>query len=136
MSKIHLKILTPERSLYDGEVEKVSLPSKDGEITILPHHIPLISLLKAGEIRIDDGKSIVPLVTSGGFIEIHENTIKVLADTAEKVDEIDEQRALEVQKRAQEALVSKQLDAKEHAYFLAKLEKQLARTRLARKYRK
>ena len=131
---IKLDILTPEKSLYSGEIRQVVVPTQDGVITILPDHVPLISLLKAGEVLINDGRNTIPLVVSSGFIELHEGSIKILADTAERITELDEERAREAQQRAKDALNDEQLDAHDHAYFAAKLQKELARVKAIEKY--
>lgn len=136
MAKLNLKILSPERELYSGEVKEVTISTVEGVVTILPNHLPLMSLLKPGEIVIREEKSVVPIVVSGGFVEVGVEGVCILADTAEKVAEIDEERALEAQRRATEALASKELDAREHAYFMAKLQKEIARVHVYRKHNK
>ena len=85
MADFRLKVATPERVLYDGAVKQVSLPTPMGEITILPNHIPLVSVVSPGELRITADKQEVPLAVSQGVVEISNNTITVLADTAERV---------------------------------------------------
>lgn len=135
MKKFKFTITTPERTLVSEEIEQVSLPTEMGEITILPHHIPLVSLLRPGEMRIvRDGKMELYAV-AGGFIEVGTNEVTVLADAAEHADEIDEARAEEAKKRAEEVM-SKEVQSEER--FLAaqmQLEKHLARLRVARKRR-
>ena len=101
--KIKFKIVTPERTVYESEVEKATLPVSDGEVTILPNHRNYIASLKPGEISLKMGENEKLLVTSGGFIEFHDNTLVVLADTAERASEIDIKRAEEAaRKRAEE----------------------------------
>lgn len=136
MKTFQLKIITPERILFDEMVNKVSLPTVDGEITVLSNHIPIISLLKAGEITIVKDEKVIPLVISGGFTEVTAKRLLVMADTAEHIEELDEERALEAQKRAKEQLNEKQLDAKDYAYLVAKIDKEFARVRISQKYRK
>jgi len=137
MKTLHFKIITPERVLFDDQVQQVSLPTPGGEITVLPHHIPVLSLIESGEVRIKSADNkIVPLAISGGFTEVNGDRILLLADTAERVEEIDETRALEAQKRAEELLKEKQVDTQDYALLMAKIEKEMARLRVARKYRK
>jgi F-type H+-transporting ATPase subunit epsilon len=137
MKTLHFKIITPERVLFDDHVQQVSLPTPGGEITVLPHHIPVLSLIESGEVRIKSADNkIVPLAISGGFTEVNGDRILLLADTAERVEEIDETRALEAQKRAEELLKEKQVDTQDYALLMAKIEKEMARLRVARKYRK
>ena len=133
---IKFKIATPERVVYEDEIDQITLPTKMGEITILPNHIPLVSSLMPGEVLIKKGKEEIPLAVSGGFLEYNNNQLVILADTAERAEEIDEQRAEEGRKRAKELLEKKQ--AKEEVDFTtlaAKMEKELARLKVVRKYR-
>lgn len=133
---IKFRIVTPERILFEEEVDQVSLPTQQGEITVLPNHIPLISILQPGELRFKKGGEEIPMVVSGGFIEVQPFEVTVLADTAERIEEIVEERAEEARKRAEEAMKAKKLDAKEYAYLVSKIEKELARVRVVKKYKK
>ena len=102
MKKIKFKIVTPERIVFEDEVDQVTLPVTDGEVTILPNHLSYIASLKAGEIMLKkDGKEI-DLAVSGGFIEFDKNNLVVLADTAEHAEEIDLKRAEEARKKAEQ----------------------------------
>lgn len=136
MKNFQLKIITPERVLFDEVITQVSLPTLDGEITVLANHMPLLSVIGSGEVRIikQDG-GLIPIVISGGFCEINDTRFLLLADTAERVEELDILRAEEAQKRAQERLNEKNLDSKEYAYLIGKIDKELARIRVGRKYR-
>jgi len=134
--KIKFKITTPERVVYEDEVDQVTLPTKMGEITVLPNHLPLVSSLNPGEILIKKGSQAVPLAVSGGFIEFSENKLVVLADTAERVEEIDEARAEAGRLKAKELLEKKETAEKvDFTALAAKLEKELARLKVARKYK-
>ena len=135
MNKIYLKIITPERILFEESVDQVSLPSKQGEITVLPNHIPLISLLRSGEIIITAEKKKTLLVISGGFAEITGSKILILADTAERIEEIDEKRALEAKERAEKLIKDVKIDSQDYAALSAKIEKELARIHVWRKHR-
>lgn len=130
-----LTIVTPERTVFSDDITHVIIPTQEGEITVLPRHVPLISVLKAGEILIRKGKEEIPLAVSGGMVQVREDAITILADTAERVEEIIEERALEAQKRAQDMFTQKHLDVQEYATIAAKMEKELARLKVARKYR-
>lgn len=138
MKPILLKIVTPERILFEDRVSQVSVSTVMGQITILPNHIPLVSALKSGEIIVQqEGKKEEDLMSvSGGFIEVLADQVVILADTAERANEIDEQRVEEAIKRAQELMASKVVDAEQFAYFSAQLEKELARLHVVRKYKK
>ena len=140
--KIKLKIVTPKRIVFEEEVAQVSLPTKMGEITILPGHVPLVGTLVAGAIEAKKEKSdkddeIIPMAVSGGFLEFHENEITILADTAERADEIDLERAEEARKRAEELKKDKRkhLDEEQFATVVSNIEKQLSRIKVRKKYR-
>lgn len=137
MSKIRFKIVTPERTVVEEEVYQATLPVEEGEVTLLPDHMPYIGALKAGEIvlRKENGGDEESLATSGGFVEFHDNTLSVLADTAERAEEIDLTRAEEARKRAEELNASEVImDAEAYARTAALIEKEMARIRVARKH--
>lgn len=136
MQKIHFTIASPERIVFENEVDQISLPTKLGEITVLPNHIPLISSLTAGEVYIMHDKEETSLAISGGFLEVRKEHITLLADTAERSEEIDEARAEEAKRRAETLLKEKRTDALEYAALMAKIEKELARLRVVRKRRR
>lgn len=133
---IKFKIVTPERTVYEAEIDQITLPTMDGEITILPHHVPLIAALKSGEMLLKKDGELHPLAVSGGLVEVREGSeVVVLADTAERAVEIDIKRAEEAKERAQKLMIEKQLDAEQYAYLAAKMEKELARLKVVRKHR-
>ena len=138
MAKIKFKIITPEKIVFeDNEVDVLVIPTKEGEITVLPNHIPLVSLLSPGELKIKKEKEEIPLAISSGYLEVEkESRVTILVDTAERVEEIIEERAEEAKKRAEALLKEKRIDSKEFARITAKLEKELARLKVVRKYRK
>ncbi|MFA5126725.1 MAG: ATP synthase F1 subunit epsilon [Patescibacteria group bacterium] len=136
MADIKLKIVTPERVLYEDTVDQLSVSTTTGQLTILPHHLPLVSQLAPGELIIKKGNKVEDLMAiSGGLLEVLPDQVVVLADTAERASEIDEQRAEAARIRAQELLQTKVMDAEQFAYFSAALEKELARLRVAKKYK-
>lgn len=130
-----LSIVTPERLMYSDDVDQVTIPTHDGEITVLPHHIPLVGLLKAGELLIKKSGTEIPLAVSGGVVQVHADGVTIMADTAERVEEILESRAEEARKRAEQLLAEKKFDAEEYATIAAKMEKELARLHVARKWK-
>ncbi len=136
MDTIHLKIASPERVVFDDEVIQIRVPTNLGEITILPHHIPLVTSIIAGELVIKKEDEEVTMALSGGFLEINTDGVTVLADTAERAEEIDEARAEEARQRASELLKEKHVDSVEYAALATKLEKELARLRVVRKRRR
>jgi len=102
---MQLDIVTAEGSVYSGEVNAISAPGIEGELGILSYHAPLLTLLQPGELRIQiKGEEDLYLAVGGGFLEVMSNGVIVLADTVERSDEIDEQRAEEAFKRAEERI--------------------------------
>jgi len=90
--------------LFDGQVDVVVAPGIEGELAVLPHHAPLMTMLQPGELRYRSGGDESYFAVSGGYMEVTRDRVTVLADTAERVDEIDEARALEAVRRAQERI--------------------------------
>lgn len=135
MAFFTLELVTPEKIVLEQEADQVTLPTPDGEITILPHHIPLVTIVSAGEVRLKVGEKEIPLAVSGGFLEIQGRHIRLLTDSAERVEEIDEARAEEGRKRAEALQKETYRDEKGYAEATAMLERNLARLRVARKYR-
>lgn len=137
---MHLKIVTPERIIYeDKDISGVTIPTVSGVITIMREHIPLFTIMTAGEITIrKQGGYEVNLAVSKGIVEVRRgSTIYILADTAERAEEIDIERAEQAKKRAEEFLKQKDaIEDLEFAKLQAAIEKELARIKVARKYRK
>ena len=132
---IKFKIVTPERTVFEDTVDQITLPTTDGEITILPNHRSYIASLKTGELMTKKGKEETFIYVSGGFIEFHNNEIVVLADAAERAEEIDIKIAEEAKKRAEEIKQQKiTLDDTEYARVAAAIERESARIRVARKH--
>lgn len=137
MSSLTLKLVTPERMVASLMASAVTLPIADGDVTILPTHTPYIGSLKAGEVIVHqtDGE-MVSLAVSGGFIEFDSNTLTILADTAERADEIDMERAEAARARAEAIhLEQRAMSDEEYARVAAALEKEMTRIRVVRKHR-
>lgn len=136
MKTIKLKITTPERVVLEGEATQVTLPTQMGEITILPNHVPIISNIKIGVVEVFQAEKIQPMAISGGFLEFHENELTILADTAERVEEIDIERAEKARQRAEKLKQEerKNLDETQYASVVSQIEKQLARIKVVNKY--
>ena len=100
MSKLKLQIITPKKVVLEADIVSITAPAKDGEITVLPHHIPLFTLLKEGIVKIkqDSGESLVSI--GGGYLETDGKVIHLLVSSAYHQDEIDEQ---EINKAHEEA---------------------------------
>ncbi len=136
MKTFQCSLVTPERKLFEGEVASITLPIDGGEVTVLPDHMPYIGALRSGEavVRHVDG-SVDALALLGGCVEFHDNVLTVLADAAERADEIDMARAEEAERRARE-IREEQLDAslEEQERAVAALERAWVRLRVARKH--
>ena len=105
-----LEIITAEQQLYGDEVEMVVAPGADGQLGILPHHAPLMTMLQPGELLIRKDGADTYLVVTGGFMEVIGNKVTILADAAERSEEIDEARAVTAMERARERLASQTSD--------------------------
>src|SRR5205085_2382871 len=127
---LHVEVVTAERELYNGEANLVSAPGSEGRLGILPRHAALLTTLAPGELRIELNGAEEPLFVSGGFLEVSNDHVTVLADTAEHAEEIDQARAEEARRRAQERLTQTQSEA-ERAELQAALERAVARLRVA-----
>jgi len=106
MATIRLEIVTPERSVYNQDVEMVIARATDGDIGILAGHAPLIAGLAIAPLRIKKEEGEEQIAITGGFIEVQPDKVTVLAATAETAEEIDVKRAEEAKKRAEERLKS------------------------------
>ena len=141
MKKLKLKIVTPERLILEEMVDQVTLPSSEGEITILPDHIPIVTGLAPGDVVAVVNGEHVPMAVAGGFVEIKKNTegiteVAVLADFAEHVSEISEEKIAQAKARAEE--LRKQMENKEvvdFEHFASELERSLTRVKIADKWR-
>jgi F-type H+-transporting ATPase subunit epsilon len=99
-----LEIVTPDAKVFSETVDEVGLPTSEGRMHILPHHVPIIAKLKAGEIQVHRGKEIEMLAVGSGFIEVYGDKVSILTDQAINVEEIDDTEIEEAVKRAQQAL--------------------------------
>jgi len=134
-SQIKFKIVTPEKTVFEDSVDQITLPTREGEITVLPEHIPLIAVLAPGELTArQDGKEIA-MAVSGGMVEVRKNELTILADTAERAEEIDLARAEVARKKAEQLKDEKiRMDETEYAAVAALMERNLARIKVARKH--
>ena len=132
---IKFQIVTPERIVLEEDIRQISVPTKDGEITVLPDHLPLVASLMAGvvEIKNKDSQNEV-MAISGGFIEVQKDKVVILADTAERGQEIDLARAEEARQRAEE--LKEKAEHSQFADISAKIEKELAREKAVKKWRR
>jgi len=126
-STIKVLVATAEREVYRGEASMLVAPGAAGELGILPKHSPLLSALKAGELRITHGENIDEVFISGGFMEVQPDMITVLADTAERATDLDEAQAQAAQRLAEELAEAKKGDID---YARAEAELSIASARL------
>jgi F-type H+-transporting ATPase subunit epsilon len=103
-STFTLDIVTPERKVFSGNAELAIFPGADGEFGIMPHHAAMVSVLNPGEIKINIEQKAQYFAISGGFLEVRDNCVTVVADTAEPAAEIDIQRARHSKETAESAL--------------------------------
>ncbi len=135
MNKINFKLVTPERTVLSEELASLSCPTTMGYITILPHHIPLVATLTAGELHAKhtNGENSYIFV-SGGFAEVKAgNQVIILADSAEHHYEIDAQRAEAAKKRAEQEIAERKMSEEEYAHVSAALERSLLRINVVKK---
>jgi F-type H+-transporting ATPase subunit epsilon len=132
---IHVDIVSAEGEIFAGEAEMVFVPAKEGELGITPRHAPLLTLIKAGEVRVKTAEGETSVYVGGGALEVQPNKITVLADTALRAHDLDEAAALAAKQRAEEALANT-TDKIDQAHALAELAQAAAQLKLLEKLRK
>jgi F-type H+-transporting ATPase subunit epsilon len=128
---LHLEIVTPERRAFEGDVDEVIVPGSEGEMGILPHHAPLISLLGAGVLRLKTGTEEQEFAIFGGFLQVRPDRVVVLAETADLASEIDMERAERARSEAEHILEGGFVEPADLASARAALQRALIRIRLA-----
>ncbi len=136
MAKIRLDIVTAERLVYSDEVDEVIAPGVEGQLGILPHHTPLMTMLQPGELIAKKDSEEFSLAISGGFLEVRPVRVIVLADSAERADDIDIARAEEAKRRAEQRLAEKYVPGADFARTEASLRRSLIRLKVAARRRK
>lgn len=135
-SLINVDVVSAEGEIFSGPAKMVFVPASEGDIGIAPRHAPLLTLLKAGEVRIQTPEGAEHLIfVGGGVLEIQPKKVTVLADTALRARDIDEAAALAAKQRAEEALKDK-VDKISQAEALAELTRAAAQLKLIEKLRK
>lgn len=133
---IHVDIVSAEGEIFSGPAKMVFVPATEGEIGVTPRHAPLLSLLKAGEVRVQPAEGPEQyFFVGGGALEIQPKRVTVLADTAARAHDLDEAAALEARRRAEEALANKS-DKIDMAEALAELARAAAQLKLIERLRK
>jgi len=110
MNDIYLEIISPSKTVFQGQVSSITVPGSVGNFQILKNHAPLVSTLEIGELNIKIDEKFQYFAISGGTIEINNNKVLILADSVENVDEIDLNRAINSKQRAEERLARKNID--------------------------
>jgi len=132
---IHLEVTTPESQIFSGEAESVSLPTSTGEITILPDHIPLVSIVVPGSLTIRIKGQEQLLAVTRGVVEVDGKTVRVLVQSADRAEELEETAIQEAKKRAENLQKERHEDVEGFAEATAILERELARLQVARRHR-
>lgn len=133
---MQLDVVTPEKTIYSGEVKEIIVDTTSGQIGILPHHINLVTKLKTGELIIKSQKKTEYLGLSGGFLQMSNNHVTILADYAVHSEDIEVEKALEAQKRAEQILKQKREGISEHDFVTAQAElsKAIMELRVAKRH--
>jgi F-type H+-transporting ATPase subunit epsilon len=132
---IHVDIVSAEGEIFSGDAEMVFVPAREGELGIAPRHAPLLTLLKAGEVRIKNGDTEQSIFVGGGALEIQPTKVTILADTALRAKDLDEASALAAKQRAEDAL-STHTDKVDQARALSELAQAAAQLKMLERLRK
>lgn len=137
MKSLDFELTTPERTVLRTKVRQVSAPTTEGEITVLPDHLPIVAPIRAGELRVlDEAGKETYVAVSGGFVTVHPGSkVQILADTAERAEELDLKAIEAAHARAEAALKEKIDDEERQAEATAGLARELARLKVVRKHR-
>ena len=128
---LHLEVITPERRVYEDDVDMVIAPASEGYVGILPHHAPLFTTLGPGEFRVKKGGVEEALAVFGGFMDVRADRVVVLTDAAEHAEEIDAARAQQARESAQRALAAGPASAADEQRARAALQRALVRLRVS-----
>lgn len=129
MTTVTLTVVSAEQSIFSGEVKRIQVTGSEGELGILPEHIPLLTAIKPGIVKIvleNDQEEVI--YVSGGFLEVQPNVVTVLADVAIRGKELDGDRILEAKRKAEQNIVAAAKDAN-YEILASKLSKELAKLR-------
>lgn len=134
MTKLHLEIITPERVVLSEDVDAVVIPAVEGEVTILPTHIPIFTRVKPGEIKYTKGKDEHFMAIHEGFLEVANDRVNILTNYAVRSEEIEIAKVEGARKRAEEALKAKK-DSSDFVVAEAELKKAILELKVARRGR-
>ncbi|MDP2726801.1 MAG: F0F1 ATP synthase subunit epsilon [Dehalococcoidia bacterium] len=135
MAKLKVEIITAEGVVLQEEVDMVVAPGIEGQLGILPHHVPLLTSLQVGELRLKKGDEEIVLAVTGGFLEVQPDRVVILADAAERAEEIDAARAEMAKRKAEERLAHRTTEI-DLARADASLARSLVRLKIAEKRRR
>ena len=136
MSQINVDIVSAEGEIFSGSGSMVFAPAVEGDVGIAPRHAPLLTLLRAGEVRVrDEQGNDAHFFVSGGILEIQPFKVTVLADTALRAKDLDEAAALEAKRRAEDAIAQRQSDI-DYARAQAELAEAIAKLQMLERLRK
>ena len=133
---LHLEVITPERKVYEDDVDMVVAPATEGYVGILPHHVPLFTTLGPGEFKVKKGGVEEVLAVFGGFMDVRSDRVVVLTDAAEPAEEIDASRAQQARERAQQVLAAGPASAADEQRARAELQRALVRLRVSESRRR
>jgi F-type H+-transporting ATPase subunit epsilon len=133
---LHLEVITPERKVYEEDVDMVVAPASEGYVGILPHHAPLFTTLGPGEFKVKRGGIEEILAVFGGFMDVRADRVVVLTDAAEHAEEIDATRAQQARDRAQQVLAAGAASAADEQRARAELQRALVRLRVSESRRR
>ena len=136
MAELNLEIITPEKPVLKENIDSVTIPGTLGSFQILKNHAPLVSSFDIGVIKVKKSSTDLFYTTAGGTVEVNDNKVLVLADSIEKLNDIDVNRAEKSKERAEERLKKKQEEAIDEARANASLRRALNRLDAVRKYSK
>ncbi|OGH23752.1 MAG: ATP synthase F1 subunit epsilon [Candidatus Levybacteria bacterium RIFCSPLOWO2_01_FULL_38_13] len=132
---LHLEIITPEKIVYKNDVDEVVVQSENGQITILPNHVGLLTKIVPGELIVKKGGSTQLLAITGGFLEVEKNNVSILADYAVRAEDIEVLKAQEAQRRAGKLMEEKRSE-KDFATAQAEMIKAITELKVATKYKR
>lgn len=136
MAMLTLTLVTPERSVESLQARSVLVSTRDGEITILPGHVPLVSVLQPGVVSVKTEEGEKHMAVSGGFVSVEaESRVTLLASTADRAEELDEATIDRATKEARELLESNTVDEEQLARAAASLDRELAKTKALRRWK-
>ncbi len=133
---LHLEVITPERKVYEDDVDMVVAPATEGYVGILPHHVPLFTTLGPGVFKVKKGGVEEVLAVFGGFMDVRGDRVVVLTDAAEPAEEIDASRAQQARERAQQVLAAGPASAADEQRARAELQRALVRLRISESRRR